>query len=442
MSFEDLPIRLEEPAYIISVINPDLVSHRNAEEMEKSRAEMQQLLKTLGIPVVATHFQKKNVIEGATFLGKGWLEEVALKAQGDQVKTLVFDFTLKPGQVRNIKKLTKLEVIDRNNVILEIFAQHAKTSEAKLQIEMAKLSYLLPRLSSYWGHFSKQKGGIGVRSGEGEKQIELDRRMIRHRLKTIQKRLDNLKKTRVEQRKRRKDIALTGALIGYTNVGKSSLLNALCRVDVTAQDKLFATLDSTYRMLSPNTKPPMILIDTVGFISQLPTHLIEGFKSTLESAAEADLLLIISDAADEDCEDKIAVTLNILKDLHLDHQKKLFIFNKIDLVSRPLQLSLLKKKFPQAYFISAQNPDDINDLRKKIIHFFLEDQNFYDLFIPYTAGGIHYTVEAETNVLKRINHEKGIYYRVKTLPEIFSQQQFAKFLLAPQDPMIKKLDQS
>ncbi|CAN0290038.1 unnamed protein product, partial [Chrysoparadoxa australica] len=196
---------------------------------------------------------------------------------------LVFDFELTASQIRNIRKITGMSVVDRVHVILEIFARHARTRDAKIQIEIARLQYVLPRLSGFWSHLGRQRGGVGVKGGEGEKQIELDRRIIRQRIEFYKKELKLIAKSREQQKKKRQNMAVTAALVGYTNAGKSSLMNRLCQVDILEENKLFATLDSTFRTLNPDTHPPMILIDTVGFISNLPNALIDGFKTTLYS---------------------------------------------------------------------------------------------------------------------------------------------------------------
>jgi GTP-binding protein HflX len=293
---------------------PSLEGHGTTEETQASFTELRELLRTLGISSGSEHIQHKKKLESGTILGKGKLQEIAKLAKNEGSDLLVFDIELTASQVRNIKKLTDLDVIDRVYVILEIFAQHAQTKEAKIQIEIARLEYLLPRLSTLWTHFTRQKGGVGLK-GEGEQQLELDRRMIRERIESYKKQLGQVVKSRIEQRKRRQNKAITAALIGYTNAGKSSLMNRMCRVNVLEEDKLFATLDSTFRMLNPDTKPPMILIDTVGFISNLPNTLVTGFRTTLESAIEADLLIIVVDLSDANYKKHLEVTHEVLKEL-------------------------------------------------------------------------------------------------------------------------------
>ncbi len=288
MSFEDFKINTHVKASLVSVVCPGFEGHETIQETKASLLELRELARTLGLTSGLEYIQNKQSIEPKAILGTGKLEEIAKAAKEEGSEILIFDFELKASQQRNIKAITKMEVIDRCTVILEIFSKHAHTNEAKLQIEIARLQYMLPRLTSYWTHFSKQKGGIGQK-GEGEQQLELDRRIIRTRIEKYKEQLEGLAISRTEQRKKRQQKTITAALVGYTNAGKSSLMNKLCKVNVLAEDKLFATLDSTFRTLNPDTKPPMILIDTVGFLSNLPNTLISGFKTTLDSALEADL---------------------------------------------------------------------------------------------------------------------------------------------------------
>jgi GTP-binding protein HflX len=282
-------------ATIVSIVAPNFKEHATEFETNRSLVELRELLRTLGIKVNSAQIQNKKEIDPATILGSGKIKEISELAHDEGSKLLVFDFELTARQNNNIREITGLSVVDRVHVILEIFAKHARTREAKIQIEIARMQYMLPRLAGFWTHLNRQRGGVGVLGGEGEKQIELDRRIIREKIEFYKEELAKLEIQRNERRKKRQNQAVTAALVGYTNAGKSSVMNRLCRVDILEENKLFATLDSTYRMLNPDTKPPMILIDTVGFISNLPNTLIDGFKTTLESALEADLLVIICD---------------------------------------------------------------------------------------------------------------------------------------------------
>lgn len=436
----DLHLKNDSVAALVSIVTPNLDSHSNQIETDRSLVELNELMRTLEIKTVGDYVQNKKSIEPSTILGRGKLLEIAEDAEAKGADILVFDFELTASQIRNIKKLTNLAVIDRCHVILEIFSRHARTRDARIQIEISRLQYLLPRLMGFWSHFSRQKGGIGMRGGEGEQQIELDRRIIRQRIEHYKKELQDLEKSREQQRKRRQNKAVTAALVGYTNAGKSSLMNSLCRVEVKSENKLFATLDATFRMLNPDTKPPMILIDTVGFISNLPNTLIEGFKTTLESALEADLLLIVVDVSDPNMTKQIEVTQNVLDELGLKGKDRLFVFNKTDLVQDKFKLRLIKRNYPNSFLVSSFNKEDVNELRSHIIDYFLEQQNHFDLYIPYEKGEAHSEVMSQTNIIAQENYQTGIYYRVKTPDFIFYRLTLKNYLLGPEQVKELRLD--
>ena len=444
LTVDEFRIPVDGQATLVSIVCDSLDGHKTEVDTNRSLIELKELLRTLGIKYASHFVQNKKSIESGTFIGAGKVKEIAELAKEEGSNLLVFDFELTASQVRNIKEITKMEVVDRVTVILEIFAKHAHTKEAKLQIEISRLQYLLPRLSSMWSHFSRQKGGgaggAAVRGGEGEQQLELDRRIIRERIEFYKRQLEDVEVSRKEQRKRRQNKAITAALVGYTNAGKSSLMNRLCRVNVLEENKLFATLDATYRMLNPDTKPPMILIDTVGFISNLPNTLISGFRTTLESAIEADLLLIVCDASDPHYEKQLNVTMEVLKELHLEEKDKLIIFNKKDLLQDTFKEKIMLKNYPGSFMVSSFNPDDINALRSFIINYFLAKQNHYDLFVPYEDGDVHSKIMGNTNILNTVHHENGIFYRIRIPDFIFHSLKITSFLLGPLDPRKELLD--
>ncbi len=441
LTVDEFRIPLDGQATLVSIVCDSLENHKTELETKRSLTELKELLRTLGLKFSSEHVQNRKNIEAGTFIGAGKVKEIAELAREEGSNLLVFDFELTASQVRNIKEITKMEVIDRVTVILEIFAKHAHTKEAKLQIEISRLQYLLPRLSSMWSHFSRQKGGgAAVRGGEGEQQLELDRRIIRERIEFYKRQLKDVEVSRKEQRKKRQNKAITAALVGYTNAGKSSLMNRLCRVNVLEEDKLFATLDATYRMLNPDTKPPMILIDTVGFISNLPNTLISGFRTTLESAIEADLLVLVCDASDLHYEKQLEVTLQVLKELNLEDKDRLIVFNKKDLLQDTFKEKIMLKNYPGSFMISSFNPEDIDGLRKHIINYFLSKQQHYDLYVPYADGDIHSRVMGNTNILNTVHHENGIFYRIRIPDFIFHSLGLNSFLLAPHDPLRDLLD--
>jgi GTPase len=428
---DEFKLPLGQKATLVSLVCDRFETHATQLLTQASLRELRELLKTLGLVPGSEHVQNMKQVNPATMLGEGRLFEIADIAREEDSGVLVFDFELTASQLRNIKKLTKLEVVDRNTIILEIFALHARTKEAKIQIEISRLEYLLPRLTSMWGHFSKQRGGGRAVGGEGEQQIELDRRMVRERIRIYKKQLEEIQQTRQTQRKKRQNQAVTAALVGYTNAGKSSLMNRLCRVNVLEENKLFATLDSTFRTLNPDSKPPMILIDTVGFIQNLPNTLVQGFKTTLESALEADLLMIVCDISDPNYQKHLEVTQNVLTELGIENKKQLVVFNKKDALNDPMRARIIMRQYPNCFLVSSYDEQDMQDLRTHVINYFLAQQDHYDLFIPYDTGDAHARVRANANIVKTTHHENGIFYRIRIPDFIFAQIGLSDFILAP-----------
>lgn len=431
MNADDYKMPLGQKASLVSIVCDKFDSHSTIIETNNSLRELRELLRTLGVVAGEEYVQNKKQIESATMLGAGKLEEIADAAREEGSSLLVFDFELTASQVRNIKEITKFEVVDRNTVILEIFAHHARTKEAKIQIEISRLKYLLPRLTSMWGHFSKQRAAGAALGGEGEQQLELDRRMIRERIEFYKKQLEEVQKSREQQGKKRQHQAVTAALVGYTNAGKSSLMNRMCKVNVLEENKLFATLDSTFRTLNPDSKPPMIMIDTVGFISNLPNTLIQGFKTTLESALEADLLLIVCDISDPNYAKHLRVTQEVLTELKIEDKNQIVIFNKKDLLNDPVRARIIMRNYPNSFLVSSYNEEDMKNLRNHVIDYFLSKQDHYDLFIPYEQGEAHARIRGNANVLKTVSHEQGIFYRIRIPDFIFQQLGLNNYILAP-----------
>lgn len=425
----DYKLRSGEKGIIVSVNCPKLESHSTESKVSTSIEELKDLINTLEIEYLGDFVQKKPQIEAGSIVGTGKLKEVAEFAEEHSATLLIFDLELTAGQIQKIKKITGINVIDRCHVILEIFARHARTRESKIQIEISRLKYLLPRLMGFWTHFSRQRGGVGVRGGEGEQQIELDRRIIRKRIATLEKELKEVITSRQQQGKKRKNAVLSAALVGYTNVGKSSLMNRLCFGEVLEENKLFATLDSTYRTLSPNTKPPLVLIDTVGFLNNLPNTLIEGFKTTLESAKEADLLIIVCDISSENYHTQIEVTKDVLSGLEIEEKETVIVFNKLDQVDDPFLPKLLKNKYPNSFYVSSLNKQNMEELREDIIEIILRKLAHYDLFVPYQDGEVHSKILNNTNIVKTTNHDQGIFYRIRTPEFVFNRLNIGKFTL-------------
>lgn len=432
MNFDDYQVDLGQKATLVSIVCDKFAGYETLPKTLASLRELRELLRTLGVEAGEEHYQNRNSLEAATMLGKGKLEEIAEAAKKEKSEILVFDFELTASQIRNIKSITDLSVVDRSMVILEIFAHHARTSEARIQVEISRLQYMLPRLQSLWTHFSKQKGGIGMK-GEGEQQLELDRRIIREKIEFMKKQLIDISKSREEQRKKRQNKAVTAALIGYTNAGKSSLMNKLCKVNVLAEDKLFATLDSTFRTLNPDSKPPMILIDTVGFIQNLPNTLVAGFKTTLESALEAELLIIVCDLSDPNYKKHLEVTQEVLEELNIEDKEQIIVFTKKDKIQDPFLPKIAMRNLKASFLVSTLDPQDMIDLREYVINYFLDKQAHHDLFIPYEEGEAHSKVISNANIINTEHHENGIFYRIRIPDFIFNQLRLKEFILAPQE---------
>jgi GTP-binding protein HflX len=431
MNAEDFKMPLGQKASLVSIVCDRFDSHSTLLETNNSLRELRELLRTLGLVAGEEYIQNRKQIDPATMLGEGKLQEIADAAREEGSTLLVFDFELTASQLRNIKKITALEAVDRNTIILEIFALHARTKEAKIQIEISRLKYLLPRLTSMWGHFSKQRAAGAALGGEGEQQLELDRRMIRERIEFHKKQLEEVQTSREQQRKKRQNQAVTAALVGYTNAGKSSLMNRLCRVNVLEENKLFATLDSTFRTLNPDSKPPMIMIDTVGFISNLPNTLIQGFKTSLESALEAALLLVVCDISDPNYAKHLKVTSEVLKELGIEDKNQIVVFNKKDLLNDPVRARIIMRNYPNSFLVSSYDEEDMKNLRTHIIDYFLAKQDHYDLFVPYEAGEAHSRIRGNANILNTVSHEQGIFYRIRIPDFIFQQLGLNSFILAP-----------
>ncbi|MDH5731085.1 MAG: GTPase HflX, partial [Gammaproteobacteria bacterium] len=295
-------------------------------------AEFEELAKSAGVEVLQTIKGSRTVPDAKYFVGKGKAEEIRLSVESQQADVVIFDHALSPAQERNLESLFKCRVLDRTGLILDIFAQRARTFEGKLQVELAQLKHLSTRLVRGWTHLERQKGGIGLR-GPGETQLETDRRLLAARIKQINKRLEKVEKQRAQGRKSRQRAQLpTVSLVGYTNAGKSTLFNSLTGADVYSQDQLFATLDPTLRRVNIGDAGPVILVDTVGFIRDLPHDLVAAFKSTLEETRESDLLLHVIDAADPQREEHIGHVNEVLEEIGADEVVQIQVFNKIDLL--------------------------------------------------------------------------------------------------------------
>lgn len=386
----------QERTLLIGVYGPDTARIQAEEYLE----ELALLTDTAGGIPVDRILQNRRHPDPATYIGEGKLREVQRMASEKDIDTLIFDDDLSPTQIRNIEKESKAKVLDRSGLILDIFASRAKTSAAKTQVELAQLQYLLPRLTRFWSHLSRQQGGIGTR-GPGETQIETDRRLVDKRISTLKDKLETLDKQRQTQRKNRSDM-IRISLVGYTNAGKSTLMNALTDTNVLAENRLFATLDSTVRSLDIGNYE-VLLSDTVGFIRKLPHHLVESFKSTLDEAREADILLHVVDSAAMMLQDYIDIVDETLKELKIEDKKVLMVFNKIDSIEAH-KIKELKTAYPEAIFISAERNIGLQKLEKAIQSLIEEDFVTKTMRIPVSK----YEGVAFVHRVANIHNEKYV----------------------------------
>ncbi|HZY39332.1 MAG TPA: GTPase HflX [Mucilaginibacter sp.] len=361
----------QERAVLVGVITPNETEEQEKEYLE----ELQFLVETAGAASANTFTQKLQRPDRATFVGSGKLEDIKAYVTAEEIDMVVFDDELTPSQLRNIEKELQVKILDRNNLILDIFAGRAQTAQAKAQVELAQLQYLLPRLTRLWTHLERQKGGIGMR-GPGESQIETDRRLILNKIDLLKEKLKLIDKQNATQRKNRNQ-QIRVALVGYTNVGKSTIMNMLSKSEVFAENKLFATLDTTVRKVVIENVP-FLLSDTVGFIRKLPHQLVECFKSTLDEVREADILVHVVDISHPYFEDQIHTVNETLKELGAIDKRMITVFNKIDaykperhnveVANEPLTLndfknSWMAKNNSPAIFISATKKENIDEFR-------------------------------------------------------------------------------
>ena len=368
-----------EKVVLVGIIN----QQQNEEKSKEYLDELEFLTYTAGGEVIARFTQRMDSANSKTFIGTGKMEELAQFIEENEIGTVVFDDELTPAQQNNIEKILRIKVLDRTTLILDIFAQRAQTSYARTQVELAQYQYLLPRLTGLWTYLERQRGGIGMR-GPGETEIETDRRIIRDRIALLKKKLENIDRQMATQRGNRGALVRV-ALIGYTNVGKSTLMNVISKSDVFAENKLFATLDTTVRKVVIGNLP-FLLTDTVGFIRKLPTQLIESFKSTLDEVREADLLLHIVDISHPNFEEHITSVNQILTEIQSSDKPTIMVFNKIDAykhliienddliterTTRHFTLDEWKQTWMNrmngdAVFISATDKNNINEFREKV----------------------------------------------------------------------------
>lgn len=435
------------------------------EELDSSLQELTRLVKTLGYNVVGQVTQKRSSDKYAAVLGQGKLAELALwtggsgkiesaferpkhkaaskfegaapdvieesdddESEGDesddtieaapgpreQAQIVIVDCDLSPSQLKNLERAAGVPVLDRTGVIIEIFSRHARTRAARLQVEIARLNYLAPRLRETGGGSERQGGGVGGK-GAGETSLELDKRRIRDRMKELREELAAIGDEH-QTRRARREHELTVALVGYTNAGKSSLMRAMTGIEVLVADKLFATLDTTIRPLYPDTRPKVLMSDTVGFIKKLPHDLVASFKSTLDEAASASLLLYVVDASDPSFRSQLEVTRKVLAEVGATDVPSLLVLNKRDRLS-PEELAALKAEYPDAFLLSTRSKEDLQALRERIMGYFESDMVDEDVRIPFTAQGVMAEIRAKMRILSEAYDADGLTVRVRSTPE-------------------------
>lgn len=415
-----LPQEQEERAVLVGVRRPN-----QQWPTESSLQELERLAETAGAEVVATTIQKLESPNPRTFIGSGKVEEVAQLCRAHSADLVIFDDELSPSQQSNLEKLIgkDTKIIDRTALILDIFALHATSREGRLQVRLAQNEYLLPRLRGMWAHLASNRmgGGVGSRFGEGESQLEVDRRMIRKRITSIKRELADISRTRQLQRKQRYRSGIYKvALAGYTNAGKSSLLNTITGADVLSYDKLFATLDSTTRKLTIPDGRELTLTDTVGFIQKLPTTLVEAFKSTLDEISGADLILHVVNASDPNFKEQIDTVNEVLAQIGAEEISRIEVFNKTDLLSSD-QLQAYRTRFPHAVFTSTVTGEGIDELIKRIGIAAEAHQMLMEVLIPFTKGDLVSFAHKRCSILAEEYTEEGTHLTLRVSPEFSAQ---------------------
>ena len=417
----------EEVKETVILVGTDIDKEQDVNE---TLAELERLVETAGGEVVGTIMQRRERPDTATYIGKGKLEELKALQQETKATTIVFDDQLSPAQQRNIEKLMEVKVIDRTALILDIFAQRAHSYEGQLQVELAQMRYLLPRLGGKGLIMSRLGGGIGTR-GPGETKLEVDRRTIRDKIHDIEESLEAVSAQRALQRNRRVESGLPCvAIVGYTNAGKSTLLNRLTDAGVLVEDKLFATLDPTIRMLVLPSGRKVLLADTVGFIRKLPHALIAAFRATLEEVVYADVLMHVIDASSEEWEAQSRSVYEVLKELGAADKKVLTVMNKVDCLNGPAKFRRLLWK-PGSVAISAKDGEGLNDLLASLDDLLSHLDRSLDLLIPYESSGVLNILHEQAVVQDKEYTPDGV--KVRTLLPASLAGQLAAYIVERKD---------
>jgi GTPase len=389
--------------------------------------ELEFLAETAGAEVVEKIYQELQHPNKAYMIGKGKMYELKDIIDAEEIKLVLFDNDLSPVQLRNLELKLEVKVVDRSGLILDIFAKHAHTQEAQTQVELAQSEYLLPRLTRMWTHLSKQYGGVGTK-GPGETQIETDRRILRTRIQRLKRKLDDLDTQKQQQRKGRDEFP-TYALVGYTNAGKSTLMNRLTKADVYVQNQLFATLDTTVRAFNFSNGQKALISDTVGFIRKLPTHLVASFRSTLTEARAADVLMHVIDVSHKLFREQIQVVNDTLRDLNISDKPQILIFNKMDNVEDKYELIAIEEEFPNSILVSAQENVNIDKLLGMMQKKFDEQSKVYDILLPYSDMQLVQKIYTFADIVSREDTDEGVAFtlRISSGKEEYFKNHFAKY---------------
>ena len=421
----DIRNRRTERVFLIGV---ELKSRKDR-HTDESLAELAELATTAGGEIIGEGVQKLTSPCASTFIGKGKADQFAEECRKADVDTVIFDDELSPAQSRNLEKIFNCKILDRTALILDIFAQRARTKEGKLQIELAQLQHLLPRLTRFWGHLTRQKGGIGMRGGEGETQLETDRRRVSDRIARIEKELLVVRQQRSTQRQgRQRNNWALASIVGYTNAGKSTLLNILTGANVLAENKLFATLDPTTRRLKLPTNQNVLLTDTVGFIRKLPHGLVEAFKATLEEVVQADLLIHVVDISHPQAEEQIEAVNTVLREIGAEGKPTLMVFNKIDqLNGNGATLTRFLELYPHAVGISAIEGKGLPELLDELGTQLRPVRDFIELSVPHDRSDVIARLHDVGHVVER--HYSGEQARFKARIPPHLHEEFAPYIL-------------
>ena len=396
-------------------------------DLEQSLTELSQLADTAGGMVVGNGTQRLDTPTASTFIGRGKAAEFARQCRNDSVDTVIFDDELSAAQSRNLERVFECKILDRTSLILDIFAQRARSREGKLQVELAQLQHLLPRLTRFWDHLSRQKGGIGMR-GDGETQLETDRRRVQDRIARIAGELDLVRRQRTTQRVgRQRSQWPLASIVGYTNAGKSTLLKALTGASCLTEDRLFATLDPLTRRLHLPTNQDVLLTDTVGFIRKLPHSLVEAFKATLEEVVEADLLLHVVDLSHPQLEDQIAAVNEVLAEIGAADKPTLMVFNKVDRVGHGQLLERYLLQYSSAVGISAAAGLGIDELLAQLALVLKPVRDLVELNVPYSHAPVMARLHAVGQVLEREYNGQTAWFKARIPPQL--RREFEHYIL-------------